>query len=280
MPTLTGVYLYPVKSLRGIALEESPVEPRGLRGDRRWMVTDSQFVFLSQREEPRLALVEVLPTEEGLMVSGPGMEPLSTDYPGGPRKNARIWKDTVGAIAAGDEADDWFSRYLGFSCHLVYMDDEAIRAVNPQYAADGDVVSFADAFPLLLASSESLNDLNSRLARPLPMNRFRPNLVVSGAEPFAEDRWKRIRIGEVLMDVSKPCARCSVTTVDQNTAERGNEPLRTLASFRKFDGNVYFGQNLIPRSRGSLRVGDRLEILEVHDRAFAITMQGVMAVTP
>ena len=228
------------------------------------MVTDSDFRFLSQREEPRLALVEAFPTDEGLTVSGPGMESLSIAFPDVPRESVGIWKDTVGAVRGGEEADDWFSRLFGFSCHLFYMDDAALRPVDPNYAAEGDIVSFADGFPLLLISSESLNDLNSRLPKPLPMNRFRPNLVVSGAGPFAEDTWKRIRIGEVVFDVAKPCARCSIPTIDQSTAERGDEPLRTLASFRKFDGKVWFGQNLIPRSPGAVCIDDRLEILEAH----------------
>lgn len=261
--TLSGIHVYPVKSLRGIALEESPVEPRGLRGDRRWMVTDAEYEFLTQREVPELALVEVRQFEDGLRIAGPGMESLTVARPDASRRNVRIFKDVVPAVPAGGEADDWFSRYLGFTCHLVYMDDTGVRPVDPRYASDGDIVSFADGFPLLLLSCASLDDLNSRLRDPLPMNRFRPNLVLSGAEPFEEDTWHRIRIGQVVMDVAKPCARCAITTVDQNTAERGDEPLRTLATFRKSDGKVYFGQNLIPRSRAVVRVGDEVEILVV-----------------
>jgi uncharacterized protein len=176
-----------------------------------------------------------------------------------------VWRSTVLAAAAGDEADAWFSAYLAEPVRLVYLDDPTRRAVDPEYGADGDTVSFADGFPLLLTSADSLDQLNQWLTaaghQPVPMNRFRPNAVVTGYPPWAEDRWRRIRIGPVSFRVAKPCGRCVVTTTDQTTGERGSQPLKMLAARRRFGKNLVFGQNLIPDSPGHIRVGDPIEII-------------------
>jgi uncharacterized protein YcbX len=160
-----------------------------------------------------------------------------------------------------EDAAEWFSEFLGISCKLVAMTERSIRPVAKEYAVNNDVVSFADGYPFLLISEATLDDLNSRLATPVPMKRFRPNLVVKGCEPFAEDTWKEIQIGDAKFYVVKPCARCTIPTVDIETGEKGVEPLRTLATYRNFENKVLFGQNLLPASNGTLSVGDAIQII-------------------
>jgi uncharacterized protein YcbX len=170
----------------------------------------------------------------------------------------RIWKDQCTATWLGEKAARWFSDFLEAPSNLVHMADDTLRPANATYAPEGTRVSFADAFPFLVISEESLADLNSRLAEPLPMNRFRPNLVVGGAQPYDEDRWERVEINGIRLRIVKPCARCVITTTDQATTERGQEPLRTLARYRKSWGQVMFGQNAVHETLGRLRVGDRV----------------------
>jgi uncharacterized protein len=255
---LARLHIYPIKSARGIELEESEVDRFGLQYDRRWMVVNPSGEFLSQRTHPRLALISPAIEREILRVSAPEMPPL--ELPLQPRDTARcrvvVWRDACSAIWLGDEAGGWFSELLDCTCGLVYLPDQAVRRADPAFAPAGTRVSFADAFPFLLTAEESLADLNRRLSRPLPMNRFRPNLVIAGAEPYAEDHWREIRIGSLPLLVVKPCGRCVVTTTDQATGERGTEPLRTLATYRRREGEVMFGQNLVHQSPGRLRVGD------------------------
>jgi hypothetical protein len=257
---LSGLNIYPIKSARGIALDRSEVDSFGLRHDRRWMVVDETGQFLSQRTYPRMALV--VPTIQGgmLRVDAPGMPTLET--PVNPSvtvaKRVTVWRDSCGAAWLGEKAAAWFSTFLGVSSSLVHMSEQTVRPADPTHAPEGARVSFADGFPFLLISEESLADLNGRLTEPLPMNRFRPNLVVAGGEPYAEDGWSRIEIGGVALRVVKPCGRCVTTTTDQATAARGLEPLRTLATYRKRDGQVMFGQNVVHEGTGRLCVGDRI----------------------
>jgi uncharacterized protein YcbX len=178
-----------------------------------------------------------------------------------------VWDDACDATWLGEQAAHWFSRFLEVSCSLVHMSPETLRPADPAYAPDSTRVSFADAFPFLLISQASLEDLNGRMTEPLPMNRFRPNLVIAGTGPYEEDSWRSIQIGEVPFRIVKPCARCVVTTTDQTTAERGREPLRTLATYRKVDGKVMFGQNAVHSGRGRLRVGDPVVVDRTTSRA-------------
>lgn len=255
---LTGLTIYPIKSARGIALEESEVDQFGLRYDRRWMVVDETGSFLSQRSHPRLALVVTSISNGTLQVDAPGMPTLET--PLGPKASVAtsvtVWDDTCSATWVGEQAAEWFSDFLGSPCSLVHMADDVVRPANPAYAPPGVRVGFADSFPFLMISEESLADLNRRLADPLPMNRFRPNLVVAGGEPYAEDGLGKIEIGGVRLRVVKPCERCLITTTDQATGERGKEPLRTLATYRKVGNDLMFGQNVVHENMGRLRVGD------------------------
>lgn len=222
-----------------------------------------------------MALIETELGSEQLTLRAPGMEPLRLERRGdGPALDVEIWRDRCPAVDQGDEATAWLSSFLGAPVRLVRQCEGADRRVDPEYArAPSDQVSFADGYPFLLAAEASLDDLNGRLPDALPMNRFRPNLVVAGSRPFEEDGWRVIRVGEIVFDVVKPCARCVITTVDQATGRTGKEPLRTLATFRSLPpgragregGEVYFGQNLIHREGGTLEVGSPVEVLEEVD---------------
>jgi hypothetical protein len=260
--TLSAITVYPIKGCGGVDLTQAELEPRGLRYDRRWMVVDENRQFVTQRDFPRMTLIAVTLASECLRVEAPGMPQLSVplETTSDEHVDVHVWSDTVKAVSVGKEAAEWFSTFLGTSCTLVAMTGSSLRRVDTRYARNGEVVSFADAFPLLLIAQSSLDELNVRLATPVPMRRFRPNLVVEGCEPFAEDTWKEIRIGDVPLHVVKPCARCVVTTVDTRTGEKGEEPLRTLATFRSVGNKVMFGQNLLHAANGTLRVGDTLVV--------------------
>jgi hypothetical protein len=256
--TLSNITIYPIKSCGGISLDAALLEPRGLQYDRRWMLVDDDGMFISQRTCPRMALIEPRIGEENLEIEAPDMEPLLvplvmehhvTDP-------VQVWNDAVEAVSVGDEASEWFSEFLGDHCKLVAMTESSVRYVDETYAHTREQVSFADGFPLLLLSEASLADLNSRLAKLLPMNRFRPNLVVKGCSAYAEDSWNEISVGTIRLRVVKPCARCVIPTTDQRTGERDVEPLLTLATYRKRDNKIFFGQNVLPIDVGMLRVGD------------------------
>jgi len=264
---LTEINIYPIKSTRRIALDESDVLPRGLPWDRRWMLVDAQGKFMTARKHPTLAVVETRLDDATLHVSVTGQPELVLPLQTEARDFTKvtIWRDQCDAIPAGADADAWFSDYLGVECHLVQMSDDRVRGVDPDYGNPGDEVSFADGFPMLLITEASLNDLNTRLEHPVSMRRFRPNLVVDGDRPYAEDNWHRIRIGEVEFEGVKNCSRCIFTTIDPDTGIKNpaTEPLRTLSQYRRRpEGGVYFGQNLIPRSGGKVRVGDKIELID------------------
>ncbi len=237
----------------------------GLLNDRRWMVVDTEDNFLSQRRLPRMALIEPAVTTESLTLKAPNVGALEVPIDNNSRatRTVSIWDDTCIAYDCGDAAADWLTHFLETGARLVVRGIDFHRPVDAKYATHGDQVGFADAFPLLLISSASLRDINDRLDRPIPMNRFRPNLVVSGCEPYAEDRWSRISVGGVTMKVCKPCARCTVPTVDQSTGVTGREPLTTLATYRKgTNETVLFGQNLIHEQKeGELVLGMEIRIL-------------------
>jgi uncharacterized protein YcbX len=254
---LTGLNVYPIKSARGIPLDGSEVDELGLAYDRRWMVVDQAGEFISQRNYPRLALVTPKIGDGVLRIEGPGMPALELPLEPGETvlTRVRVWDDTLDAAWLGEKPARWFSRFLDCSCSLVYMSKRVTRPVDTSYAPAGARVGFADAFPFLIISEESLADLNRRLAEPLPMNRFRPNLVVAGGPPYAEDGWSQIRINDISFSLVKPCSRCVVTTTDQTSGTRGREPLRTLATYRNVNGKVMFGQNALHDKPGYLRVG-------------------------
>ncbi|UOQ55350.1 MOSC domain-containing protein [Hymenobacter cellulosivorans] len=260
---LSDIYIYPVKSLGGIRVTEATVEPRGLRHDRRWLIVDERNQFMTQRQTSEMALLKVLPAYNGFLITHsarPEMLPLYVPFEATPERTlfVTIWDDMVFAWRGTPEADAWVSEALGRSCKLVYMSDMVMRPTD-----DGEVpgnVSFADAYPFLLVGQASLDELNSRLPEALPMNRFRPNLVFGGGQPYEEESWRNFRIGELLFEGIRPCGRCAVTTIDQQTAQKSAEPLRTMAPYRTQGGKVMFGQNVTGPGSGTLRLGDTLVV--------------------
>lgn len=229
------------------------------------MLVDPSDRFITQREQPRMALiVPEIQADGTLTVNAPGMPEITmVASEAGKRCEVVIWRDTCTAVDQGDAPSAWFSAFLGAPCRLVSMPQDYTRRVNPHYAISPyDQVGFADGYPFLLISEASLADLNTRLQQPLPMNRFRPNIVVQNTGPYAEDKWRIIRVGHVILRIVKPCARCPIPTTDQATATRGKEPLKTLATYRHAARGVMFGQNLIHENEGIIRVGDAVEVLE------------------
>ena len=262
VPVLSGVYVYPIKSCGGISLASAALGATGLLHDRRWMLVDEVGGFMSQRRHPRMALISPRLAPDRLVVRAPSMPDLEVPLEGEheERIDVEVWGDVQHGEPVGGYADRWFGGFLGTRCRLVRKPEDDVRPVDSAYARSGDQTSFADAFPLLLISEASLEDLNARLESPVPMNRFRPNLVVRGCGPYAEDGWEEVRVGNAIFRAAEPCARCAITTVDQASGERGKEPLRTLATYRKDYGEVLFGRFLIHTSPGAVRVGDPVEV--------------------
>lgn len=264
---LSALYRYPLKSARGESLDSSPLGLLGLEGDRRWMLVEpGSGRFLTQRLLPHMSQLSALYNGEGgLSLSASGLAPLDVALPGAEEnlRGVTVWRDSLRVPDAGDAAATWLSKFIGRPCRLVQVPAERARQVDTAYAQPGDRVAFSDGFPLLLIGQASLDDLSSRVGRPLAMQRFRPNLVIEGSEPYAEDGWKRIRIDGIEFEVAKGCSRCIMTTIDPQTGERGadREPLTTLKAYREREGEVYFGQNLLPRGAGTLRVGATVEVL-------------------
>jgi uncharacterized protein YcbX len=260
---LASLHVYPLKSAGGIALAEARVDATGLAHDRRWLIVDGNGRFVTQRSHARMALLRTALDEHLLRVTAPGMEPLELPIVGseGPVEEVPVWDLGRFARSCGREADQWASEWLDEPCRLVRA---AAPANERPLDARGKVrTGFADAYPALVISAASLADLNARLFEPLPMNRFRPNLVVEGIPAYAEDGWRRVRIGETTVLGKKTCLRCAITTTDQDTGERGVEPLRTLAIYRRVpEGEVAFGMNLGFENAGTLRVGDPVSVLE------------------
>lgn len=262
---VASLHFYPVKGCRGIALAEAELLASGLRHDRRFMVVDADGTFVSQREHPELARVATAISGDRLLLSIDGGAHATVALaPEGPRRRVHVWDDEVDAIDVGGDAATFFSELLGEACSLVFMPPDVIRPVDAAYARPGDRVGFADGFPVLVASLASLADLNARLVAAgspaVPMNRFRPNVVVEGGDAFAEESAVTARIGGVTFRMPKNCARCQVTTVDQATGTTGKEPLRTLASYRTVGNKVNFAMNAIPDlaadESAMLHVGD------------------------
>jgi uncharacterized protein len=266
--TLSAINVYPVKGLQGIALRTAECTPRGLRHDRRWMVVEEDGGFLSQRELPRMATIwtEIAGDKLALAAADYREIDVPLEPASGERMRVRVWNSECDAIAPSVEADAWLSTVLERPCRLVYMPDSTERESPDRYLGPGHLVGFADAFAYLLAGESSLADVNARLIAkqhpPLPMNRFRPNLVVSGAAPFAEDGWREIRVGEAVLRSARPCGRCQVTTTDQSTGEvKGPEPLATLSSYRNSkELGPMFGMNLVTLRPGAIRVGLPVEV--------------------
>ena len=261
---LSGIYIYPIKSLGEISQQSGQVTSRGLQYDRRWMLVDSKGNFMTQRKYPQMALLRPETTENGWIVRHTLNPEWNCEVPfsleTGPETQVPIWNDTVLAVEANQETNSWFSDMLYEPCRLVYMPERTKRQISLKYGAPGEVVSFADGYPLLLIGEASLYDLNTRLATPVGMDRFRPNLVFSGGTAYEEDTYTTFSIGDAVFKAVKTCARCVLTTVDQQTGKKGREPLKTLATYRNVEGRVIFGMNVIPVVMNEVRVGDKVQI--------------------
>ncbi|WP_192346534.1 MOSC domain-containing protein [Algoriphagus sp. Y33] len=262
---IQDIYVYPIKSLAGIRLSEAKVEERGFELDRRWMLVDETGKFISQRKFPLMAAIKVEIGDDSLTVyhlSNPSkLIRIPFDAAGEEISSVEVWDDKMAARLVAKEFDDWFSDVLGMGVRLVKMPSTTERKVDPRYAVNGESVSFADGMPYLLIGQKSLTDLNFRLRAPVSMNRFRPNIVFSGGEPFIEDSWGKMQIGDVNFQVVKPCARCVLITVEQETGIKGAEPLKTLATYRKVGNKILFGQNMVALSTGVIKVGDELKLM-------------------
>jgi len=252
----------------GIAINKAHVTDRGFEHDRRWMLVDENNIFISQREVHELALLKIEIREQGLLVTYLPenswilipFQPETDEF-----NDVTIWDDTCTGQFVSSEVDEWFGNILNIRCRLVYMPDESKRITDQRYAPENSITSFADAYPFLIIGQASLDELNSRLAQPLPMNRFRPNIVFTGGEPFSEDLMHSFMIGNVRFHGVKLCARCVMTTIDQITIERGKEPLKTLARYRFKNNKILFGQNLIHDGPGEIAVGDELQVLKLNN---------------
>ena len=271
---LSEINIYPIKSLGGISLKNSLIEERGLSFDRRWMLIDKANQFLTQRQFPKMATIKVEILDGVLRVSqGKDEKTISFKPRSEEMQTVKVWSSRCRAKIYESETNEWFSDVLETNCRLALMPEETRRKVNYFYAVTSDNhVSFADAYPFLLIGENSLNDLNSRLENPVPMNRFRPNFVVAGSESFAEDGWKKICIGNTVFHVVKPCARCVITTIEQKSGTfTGKEPLKTLSNYRipkrSIKKKILFGQNLIAENAGEvLTVGDKVEVIETKNK--------------
>jgi len=257
---LEAIYVYPVKSLGGITLSEACLERRSLQYDRRWMLVDAQGQFVTQREVPALARLGTALQAGQLVIFEKERPAHQIGLPLAPPEKAmqplmvQVWGDRCWALAYPPEINAWFSNYLRVEVQLVFMPHSTLRQVDRHYAPPKTPVSFADSFPYLLIGQASLDDLNQRLAQPVPMSRFRPNFVFSGGLPYEEDNWERFCIGEAHFLAVKPCARCTVITTDQDTGERSAEPLKTLATYRREGHRILFGKNALWTGEGSNRV--------------------------
>ncbi|RUU13364.1 MOSC domain-containing protein [Mesorhizobium sp. USDA-HM6] len=261
------LYRYPVKSLRGHAVPSAEIETMGMAGDRRWLVADKDGHFLTIRQIPAMTTIDVEHRDTGILLKHDkhGTHAVEAPGPGATFRQVKIWKDTVAARQADPAAGAYLSAILGRSVDLVYFDDPQNRPVDPEFGQPGDYVSFADGFPLLVATTGSLDYLNGHLARPVEMARFRPNIVLDAEGAWPEDSWRTIRIGQVVMRFAKPCARCAITTRDPRSGEQPDprEPLQTLGKIhRSAKGGIIFGQNAIPNNAGTIFIGDAVEVME------------------
>lgn len=267
---LSQLMIYPVKSCAGISLQTAHTSPFGLQYDRRWMLVDENGVMLTQRQHPRMCLIQPTLENGNLTLSAPAMDPLPVDQGTATISvsatvSVSVWEDQCNALDCGDQAAAWLSEFLGLPTRLVYFPEDEIRQVDLSYAQPGDITAFSDGFPYLLISQASLDALNSRLQMPVEMRRFRPNLVVEGCDAFAEDQWQSLLIGDVQFRLVKPCSRCVIPSIDPDTAEKNPAVVRTLASFRKTGKRVLFGQNLTANVSGNgiLHTGMAVSLVDV-----------------
>lgn len=259
---ISQLFIYPIKSLGGIELTTSDITERGLRYDRRWLLADADYQFITQRQHTQLAFFSTKITANGLTVTN-RQNGSTVQVPFVPQTNeihhVSVWNDTIEAIRVSPKIDAWFSEQLGFSCSLFYQPDHSVRLIDPDYAITGkEQTSFADGYPILIISQESLDELNSKSTEYMEMRRFRPNIVIAGGKPFQEDLLKKFTVGTTILYGVKPCARCVLTTIHPETSVKGVEPLKTLADFRKKGNKILFGLNVVVHQTGKVSVGDEI----------------------
>jgi len=258
---VTELHVYPIKGCGGISRGMVEIDDYGLMGDRRFMVVDDQGLFMSQRKHPEMCRIRTLGEGGFLTVSFKGLDDLVIDPTMGANNiPVQIWDDEVMAADLGEAASLWFSQALGQKTRLVTIGREYSRNVQISDTDYSSKMHFGDACPILVTTTASLEELNSRISKPVPMNRFRPNLVIDGTDPYAEDTWKYIQVGDQLLQFGKKCGRCTVTTIDQETGETGMEPLKTLSTYRKEGSKVCFGAYYFPITKGLIAVGDEVII--------------------
>jgi len=263
---LSELYIYPIKSLGGISLTTSNIEERGLQHDRRWMLIDEEGMFITQRKHYELALLQVSIADDEMIVFHKTDPHKRISFPLGETTgksiSVKIWDDLSEGLEVSESVSKWFSDFMKMKVRLVKMPAKEKRKVDPRYAPNDEVVSFADGYPCLIIGQASLNHLNQKLSAPVPMNRFRPNFVFSGGEAHVEDRFNTFYLNNILFSAVKPCARCVLITIDQQTGIQGQEPLKTLNNYRKVGNKILFGQNLIHQGEGMISIGDELNVLD------------------
>lgn len=265
MLQISELFIYPIKSLGGISLSSALVTDRGLQYDRRWMLVDEKGVFMTQRTNAKMALLQVDVVEKGLKVyhkKDHSFIVIPFESQTDQTTMVEVWSDRCRAQVTGNEVDAWFSDILSTNCRLVYMPETTRRRVDGRYAKNKEITSFSDAYPFLIIGQSSLDDLNNRLEEKLPMNRFRPNIVFTGGQPYEEDCWTQFAVNSIQFHGVKLCARCVVTTINQDEAKAGKEPLKTLATYRMAHNKIYFGQNLLHQGEGDIQVGDLIHVIE------------------
>lgn len=259
---LSQIWIYPIKSLGGITLSSVNVMAKGLQYDRRWMLVDESGTAMTQRTYPKMSLLKLSIENNQISISyGKHLLHLDVESDGFPTAlRVNIWNDSVSVFEVNPSYSAWFSELLGTNCKLVHFPEENARPVDPRYKVNDEHVSLADAYPFLIIGQGTLDDLNAKLKEPVPINRFRPNFVFTGGQAFEEDSWRNFTIGNIRFVGVKLCDRCILITVNQDTAEKGQEPLKTLATYRKRDNKIYFGQNLVTLDKGKVNVGDKITV--------------------
>ena len=264
--TLTEIWIYPIKSLPGVRVSAGTVLQKGMRGDRRFMLIDAGNRFITQRNFPQLSQFDLVLKGNDVLVrkrhsDSPDQLTISGDPYNKDTFQSVIWDDVVEVMEVSSSHSQWFSDALNVNCKLVYFPEPNGRRVDSNYVAEEHHVSLADGYPYLIIGRSSVRDLSNRVGRDIVMNRFRPNLVFEGGEPYEEDTWRNFKVGSVQFRGVKPCARCPIPTIDPETGIKGDEPLKTLATYRKVNGEVYFGQNVIANNNGEINEGDEIVLL-------------------
>lgn len=267
MGSISQLFIYPIKSLGGIAVNSALVTDRGLQNDRRFMLVDENKIFLTQREHRTMALLKTVIEDDELIIYHKDNPADKLQVPLVPEPSAftttvNVWDDWCEGQYINEEADKWFSEKLNFSCRLVYMPESTKRKVDNRYALNNDITNFSDGYPILIIGQSSLDDLNNRMEEALPMNRFRPNIVIVGSQPFQEDMMEHFTVNGMDFYGVKLCARCVITTTNQDTGDIGKEPLKTLAQYRRIDNKVLFGQNVLCQGAGIISVGNEIKIVK------------------